>query len=87
VRALGQARGFCLALKARRGVQVLAGLGAQELERHTLTDGSIRGLEHRAHAAAPDQTIDVVLACDRGAYEQIQLVELLVPTIEGHASP
>jgi len=69
-------------LKARRGVAVAAGLRAQELERHALADGRVGRLEDGTHAASPDQAIDVVLAGDGGADEQVELISRLVPTIE-----
>ena len=86
VRALGEARGFGLALKTRRRIAVFAGQRTQELQRHPLADGSVGGLKYGAHATASDQAIDVILACDGGPNEQIELVRRLFPTSERHAS-
>jgi hypothetical protein len=69
VRALDDARSQRFALKALGGVAVARGVAVQKFQSDAFTDRKVRRLEHGAHAAASDQSIDAILSRNDGTDE------------------
>src|SRR6185295_14325406 len=72
VLALHEAGGLGFALEAGHGLAVGGERGVDELHGHALADAGVDGLVDRSHAAAAQQTTDLVLA-DARALERVAL--------------